>query len=202
MQEFIIQVIENFGYIGITLLIAIENIFPPIPSEVILAFGGFMTTKTSLTILGVVISATIGSTLGAIILYYIGRVLNKDRIENIVSGKVGQILRLKAEDIEKAHKWFNKKGQKTVFICRFIPVVRSLISIPAGMSKMEFHKFILYTVIGSSIWNILLTILGKQLGDSWEKVVYIFSEFSHIVLIALILILIAGIIWFYKNKKK
>lgn len=202
MQEFIIQVIENFGYIGITLLIAIENIFPPIPSEVILAFGGFMTTKTSLTILGVVISATIGSTLGAIILYYIGRVLNKDRIENIVSGKVGQILRLKAEDIEKAHKWFNKKGQKTVFICRFIPVVRSLISIPAGMSKMEFHRFILYTVIGSSIWNILLTILGKQLGDSWEKVVYIFSEFSHIVLIALILILIAGIIWFYKNKKK
>ena len=134
MQEFIIQIIENWGYLGVGLLIAIENIFPPIPSEVILAFGWFMTTKTALNVVGVIIAATLGSTIGAIVLYLIGKILNKERLEKIVSGKIGKVLRLKKEDIEKADKWFDTKGQKTVFICRFIPIVRSLISIPAGMS--------------------------------------------------------------------
>lgn len=202
MQEFIIQIIENWGYLGVGLLIAIENIFPPIPSEVILAFGGFMTTKTTLNAIGVIIAATIGSTVGAIVLYLIGRILNKERLEKIVSGKIGKVLRLKAGDIEKADKWFDTKGQKTVFICRFIPIVRSLISIPAGMSEMNFLKFLLYTVLGSTIWNTVLVVLGKQLGDSWEKVVEIFNNFSHIILVVLILLVILGIYWFYRNKKK
>ena len=151
MQELVIQIIEQWGYIGVAMLIAIENIFPPIPSEVILAFGGFMTTKTTLNAIGVIIAATIGSTVGAIVLYLIGRILNKERLEKIVSGKIGKVLRLKAGDIEKADKWFDTKGQKTVFICRFIPIVRSLISIPAGMSEMNFLKFLLYTVLVSTI---------------------------------------------------
>ena len=93
MQEFVIQIIEQWGYIGVAMLIAIENIFPPIPSEVILAFGGFMTTQTTLNAIGVIISATIGSTVGAIVLYLIGRILNKERLEKIVSGKIGKVLR-------------------------------------------------------------------------------------------------------------
>ena len=202
MQELVIQIIEQWGYIGVAMLIAIENIFPPIPSEVILAFGGFMTTKTTLNAIGVIIAATIGSTVGAIVLYLIGRILNKERLEKIVSGKIGKVLRLKAGDIEKADKWFDTKGQKTVFICRFIPIVRSLISIPAGMSEMKFLKFLLYTVLGSTIWNTVLVVLGKQLGDSWEKVVEIFNNFSHIILVVLILLVILGIYWFYRNKKK
>mgnify|MGYP005761160239 CR=1 FL=1 len=202
MQELVIQIIEQWGYIGVAMLIAIENIFPPIPSEVILAFGGFMTTKTTLNAIGVIIAATIGSTVGAIVLYLIGRILNKERLEKIVSGKIGKVLRLKAGDIEKADKWFDTKGQKTVFICRFIPIVRSLISIPAGMSEMNFLKFLLYTVLGSTIWNTVLVVLGKQLGDSWEKVVEIFNNFSHIILVVLILLVILGIYWFYRNKKK
>ena len=140
MQEFIIQIIENWGYLGVGLLIAIENIFPPIPSEVILAFGGFVTTKTALNVVGVIIAATLGSTIGAIVLYLIGKILNKERLERIISGKIGKVLRLKKSDIEKADKWFDTKGQKTVFICRFIPIVRSLISIPAGMSEMKMWK--------------------------------------------------------------
>ena len=202
MQELVIQIIEQWGYIGVAMLIAIENIFPPIPSEVILAFGGFMTTKTTLNAIGVIIAATIGSTVGAIVLYLIGRILNKERLEKIVSGKIGKVLRLKAGDIEKADKWFDTKGQKTVFICRFIPIVRSLISIPAGMSEMNFLKFLIYTVLGSTIWNTVLVLLGKQLGDSWEKVVEIFNNFSHIILVVLILLVILGIYWFYRNKKK
>ena len=202
MENFIIQIIENWGYLGVGLLIAIENVFPPIPSEVILAFGGFMTTKTVLNEVGVIISATIGSTVGAIVLYLIGRILNKERLEKIVSGKIGKVLRLKSEDIEKADKWFDTKGQKTVFICRFIPIVRSLISIPAGMSEMKIWKFLLYTIFGSAIWNTVLVLLGKKLGDSWETVVNVFNEFSHIILIILIILCIVGIWWFYAKKDK
>ena len=201
MENFVIQIIENWGYLGVGLLIAIENIFPPIPSEVILAFGGFMTTKTALTVLGIIISATIGSTIGAIVLYYIGRILNKERLEKIISGKIGKVLRLKKDDIEKADKWFHNKGQKTVFICRFIPIVRSLISIPAGMSEMEFYKFLIYTIFGSTIWNTVLVLLGAKLGSSWERVVTVFSDFSHIILAVLIMAVIVGVIWFYKGKK-
>ena len=202
MQELVIQIIEQWGYIGVAFLIAIENIFPPIPSEVILAFGGFMTSQTTLNAIGVIISATIGSTVGAIVLYLIGRILNKERLERIVSGKIGKVLRLKASDIEKADKWFDTKGQKTVFICRFIPIVRSLISIPAGMSEMNFLKFLLYTVLGSTIWNTVLVLLGKELGDSWERVVEVFNNFSHIILVVLIIVVVFGIFWFYKSKSK
>ena len=202
MQELVIQIIEQWGYIGIAFLIAVENIFPPIPSEVILAFGGFMTSQTTLNAIGVIISATIGSTVGAIVLYLIGRILNKERLERIVSGKIGKVLRLKASDIEKADKWFDTKGQKTVFICRFIPIVRSLISIPAGMSEMNFLKFLLYTVLGSTIWNTVLVLLGKELGDSWERVVEVFDNFSNIILVVLIIVVAFGIFWFYKSKSK
>lgn len=202
MENFIIQIIESWGYLGVGLLIAIENIFPPIPSEVILAFGGFMTTKTVLNEALVILSATIGSTVGAILLYLIGRILNKERLEKIVSGKIGKVLRLKPEDIEKADKWFDTKGQKTVFICRFIPIVRSLISIPAGMSEMKIWKFLLYTILGSAIWNTVLVLLGKKLGDSWETVVNVFSNFSHIILIILIILCIVGIGLFYTKKGK
>lgn len=202
MENFIIQIIESWGYLGVGLLIAIENIFPPIPSEVILAFGGFMTTKTVLNEVGVILSATIGSTVGAIVLYLIGRILNKERLEKIVSGKIGKVLRLKPGDIEKADKWFDTKGQKTVFICRFIPIVRSLISIPAGMSEMKIWKFLLYTILGSAIWNTVLVLLGKKLGDSWETVVNVFNEFSHIILIILVILCIVGIWWFYAKKGK
>lgn len=143
MQEIIINLMNQFGYIGIFLLIAIENIFPPIPSEVILTFGGYMTTYSNLNVPLVILSATLGSLLGAIVLYAIGKILNKERLMKIVSGKVGKILHLKKEDIESADKWFDTKGEKCVFFCRFIPIVRSLISIPAGMSEMNIPKFLI-----------------------------------------------------------
>ena len=160
MQEIIINLMNQFGYIGIFLLIAIENIFPPIPSEVILTFGGYMTTYSNLNVPLVILSATLGSLLGAIVLYAIGKILNKERLMKIVSGKVGKILRLKKEDIESADKWFDTKGEKCVFFCRFIPIVRSLISIPAGMSEMNIPKFLIYTTIGSLIWNSVLVVVG------------------------------------------
>lgn len=202
MQEIIISLMNQFGYLGILLLIMIENVFPPIPSEVILCFGGFMTTTTNLTILGVVISSTIGSVLGAIILYFIGRVLNKERLKKIVSGKIGKILRLKEKDIESADKWFDNQGSKTVFLCRFIPIIRSLISIPAGMSEMPFPKFLLLTTLGTAIWNTVLTFLGSIMGENWEKVADIINNYSTVVLVIIIVVFSLSAIYFFKIRSK
>lgn len=202
MQEIILQIMNSYGYLGVFLLIAIENVFPPIPSEVILLFGGFMTTWTDLNIIGMIIAATLGSLVGAIILYYIGKILNKRRLIKIVSGKVGKVLRLKPSDIEKADEWFDKKGNKTVFFCRFIPIVRSLISIPAGMSEMKMPKFLLYTFAGSIIWNTVLLVIGNRVGENWESILGVFDRYSHIVLIILIVMFFGLIFWFYYKRIK
>ena len=202
MQAAIINIINSFGYFGIFLLIAIENVFPPIPSEVILLFGGFMTTYSSMTIIGVIIASTLGSLLGAIILYYIGKILNKRKLKKIIRGKTGKILRLTPKDIDNADKWFDKKGNKTVFFCRFIPLIRSLISIPAGMSEMPMKTFLIYTALGSAIWNTVLTIIGNIVGEKWPTIVKILDKYSNIVIIILILLISIIIITFYKKKKK
>lgn len=200
MENIIITLMNKYGYLGILILIMIENVFPPIPSEIILCFGGFMTTNSNLTIIGVIISSTIGSILGAIILYLIGKILNKERLIKIISGKTGKILRLKKKDIEYADHWFDTKGAKTVFFCRFIPIVRSLISIPAGMSEMPFMKFITLTTLGTVIWNTVLTYLGNMMGENWHKIVDIIDKYSNIVFVFLILTFIICISYFYKKR--
>lgn len=201
MQTAIISIMNKFGYFGVFFLIAIENIFPPIPSEVILLFGGFMTTYSKINILGVIIASTLGSLVGALILYYLGKILNKERLKKIVKGKIGKILRLKAKDIDKADEWFDTKGNKTVFFCRFVPILRSLISIPAGMSEMPMPKFLIYTIVGSAIWNSVLTIAGSIVGDKWETIVDIFDKYSHATLIVLIILFIVAIIYYFKKRK-
>lgn len=204
MQTIIIDIMNKFGYIGILLLIALENLFPPIPSEIILTFGGFMTQRpdSELSIIGVILFSTLGSIIGAFVLYYAGKILNKDRLKKIVSGKIGKVLCLNVNDIEKADKWFDTKGNKTVFFCRFVPIIRSLISIPAGMSEMNVMKFTFYTTIGSLIWNTVLVILGSIVGENWENVVNIIDTYSHITLILLIIIFILGVSIFYYQKRK
>ncbi len=200
MQEIILSIMGKYGYIGVFLLIMIENIFPPIPSEVILLFGGFMTTYTKLNIFGMVLASTLGSLFGAIILYYIGKIFNKDRLKKIISGKLGKILRLKVSDIDNADNWFDNKGNKTVFFCRFIPLVRSLISIPAGMSEMSMFKFLLYTLFGSLIWNTVLIIVGSVVGENWTKIVNILDTYSHIVVLILFVVVVVGVYFFYRKR--
>lgn len=202
MQEIIIKIMESYGYLGIFLLITLENIFPPIPSEVILLFGGFMTTKTTLSILGVVAVSTLGSLAGAFILYYVGRILNKERLIKIVSGKIGKVLRLNKNDIEKADEWFRERGEKTVFFCRFVPIVRSLISIPAGMSGMPLLKFGFYTIVGTVIWNTVLTLLGHFMGNKWEQILVIFDTYSNIVLIVLCILVVLFLVYKLKKRKR
>ena len=202
MQNTIIEIMNSFGYLGVFLLIALENVFPPIPSEVILLFGGFMTTFTDMNIIGVIIASTLGSLLGAIALYYIGKILNKERLKKIITSKPGKLLRLTPEDIDKADNWFDTKGNKTVFFCRFIPLIRSLISIPAGMSEMPMKKFLVYTIAGSLIWNSVLSIAGSIVGENWTDILAIMDNYSHIIVILLAIIFVIAIIIFYKKRKK
>lgn len=202
MTNWIIDFMNQFGYLGITFLIALENVFPPIPSEVILTFGGFMTTFTTLTVEGVILFSTLGSLIGAAILYGLGNILSMERMEKILDGKLGKILHLKKEDVGKAYTWFNSKGKITVLICRCIPIVRSLISIPAGMSGMNFGIFFLLTAIGSLVWNTVLVFLGKAASNSWEKIVAKTDTFTHITIIVLGILFIALVFWFYKSRKK
>lgn len=201
MENWITSFMEQFGYWGIFLLITLENVFPPIPSEVILTFGGFMTTHTNLTVIGVIVVATIGSIIGAVILYGVGYLINVDRLEAIID-RWGRYLRVKKEDIRKADAWFERYGYWTVFFCRMIPLVRSLISIPAGMAKMKFGLFLLYTTVGTLIWNVILVSVGAALGDNWENVVEFMDVYSNIAYAIIVLgIVTALFLWIGRRKK-
>lgn len=195
MVQTLIEILNRFGYIGITVLIALENIFPPIPSEVILTFSGFMTTCTKLTPAGAAACATAGSLIGAVALYGLGSLLTKDKLENFLYGKLGRLLHFNRDDVDYTMEWFRKKGKYTVFFCRCVPIVRSLISIPAGMAKMPWGPFLAMTVTGSAIWNILLISLGRLAGQSWAIASEYIRAYGNVFKIILIAAAAAGIIF-------
>ncbi|PJW15313.1 alkaline phosphatase [Geobacillus sp. Manikaran-105] len=200
MQAWITNVMEQFGYIGIFLIIALENIFPPIPSEVILPFGGFMTTYTSLTVPGVIAAATAGSVAGALVLYGIGRLLSVERLERIVD-RWGRWLRVKPGDIAKANRTFHRYGVWAVFLGRMIPLVRSLISIPAGMAKMNIGLFVWLSVLGTLIWNTALVSIGAALGQSWGKVSEVIGMYAEVVYVIIGLIITVAAIRLWKRRR-
>lgn len=198
MEQWITEIMSDYGYFGIFLLIMLENVFPPIPSEVILTVGGFMTTTTTMTIPGVIAASTAGSVFGAIILYGIGLLLDVERLEKIVD-KYGRILRVKKADIHRADAWFDRYGIWTVFFGRLIPLVRSLISIPAGMSNMKFWLFLTFTTLGTLLWNTVLVYVGEAVGDNREAILEQLDVFSNIVYALIVLVGLAAI-WYYVKK--
>lgn len=197
-----IQIMNSYGYLGVFFLIFVENIFPPIPSEVVLLFGGALTTYTALTPPMVILFATIGSLAGAIVLYLLGRILKAERIKKLFSGKFGKILRLKPEHVDKATNWFVRYEKKAVLICRCVPIVRSLISIPAGISEMNFSLFLLLTTIGSVVWNTVLVFIGVFLGDKWDVALPYFDKYSHLILALIAVVAVGFVIYLIvKNRK-
>lgn len=202
MTAWIFSLIDRFGYLAVMLLIAIENVFPPIPSEVILSFGGFMTTHTKMNIFGLIIASTLGAVIGAIILYWVGTLLNEERLEKLFNHAFFKKLGFKKDDVNKSIAWFDKHGIKAIFFGRCIPVVRSLISIPAGIAKVSIPKFIVLTTLGSLLWNTVLISLGAYMGSKWETIVVIFEEYSLVVVILLIIACIYfGVRWYKKRIK-
>lgn len=190
MDGWIIDTLAEYGYFGVLALILIENIFPPIPSELILTFSGFLVASHGLSMGWMIAAATAGSVIGAMFLYGIGMFLDVPRLESLTD-RYGRWLRLKRKDIRRADAWFHKHGPWTVLICRVIPLVRSLISIPAGMSGMNFPLFIVLTTLGSLVWNSILIFLGVKLGTHVESVLRYMDIYSNVVYI---LIGIGGVV--------
>ncbi|MDH5100122.1 DedA family protein [Lactobacillus kefiranofaciens] len=202
MTNIVFDLINQLGYFAVSLLIAIENIFPPIPSEVILSFAGFATHHSRMSIPLVIVASTIGAVLGALILYWIGSLLNEARLEEIFNHKLFKMLGFKKGDVKKAIKWFEKYGTGAIFYGRCIPVIRSLISIPAGIAKVKPTKFLLYTTLGSLIWNTILICLGSYMGEKWHVIVNIFEEYSLVIGALILLATIYYSIKWYKQKIK
>lgn len=175
MREIIFKLMGEYGGLAVFLLILFENLFPPVPSEVILTFGGVMTRCTDMTVPEVILASTAGSVAGALILYGAGRILGS---------RAGELLR-DAAGLERAKEWFLKKGPAAVFLCRLVPVVRSLISIPAGVSGMKMAPFLFLTTAGSFLWNTALVLLGRAAGASWERVTEAFGIYADIFLMML-----------------
>lgn len=200
MEGMIINIMNQFGYIGVFLLITIENIFPPIPSELILTFGGFMTLSTKMKVPGVIFASTLGSLAGALILYILGSILDAARLERLTGSRLGKMLHLNKEDIKKSESWFLHYGSKAIFFGRFVPIVRSLISIPAGMSRMKLGKFLFLTTLGTLVWNTVLIYSGRIAGEAWAKVLKYFDLYTAIAGVVLAFTTVILCIVFVKKK--
>ncbi len=199
MTNFVFDLINQFSYMAISFLIAIENVFPPIPSEVILSFAGFATHHSQMTVVGTVIASTYW---GALILYGIGWFLNEERLERILDHKAFKMLGFKRGDVQKAINWFDKYGTGAFFYGRCIPVIRSLISIPAGTAKVKMSKFLIYTTLGSLVWNTILVALGSYMREKWHVIVTIFEEYSLIIAGLILIAMIFFSFRWYKQKIK
>lgn len=204
MEDYILNILSKFSYLGIFFLIFIENVFPPIPSELILVFGGFISKSLNLNFLLLVIFATLGSSTGAIILYYAGKKIPLEKMENFLEKKWVKRLGFKPGDIKKSLKYFEKYSTFAVFFGRCVPVVRSLISIPAGMQNMSLRKFLIYTTIGSGIWNTLLIYIGRVTQDKWKEGLLILERYSNRILGLIVLAFVIKFLVkrFLKKRKK
>ncbi|MFW5709750.1 MAG: DedA family protein [Chloroflexota bacterium] len=192
MVQLIQDTIEAIGYLGIGLLTIIENIIPPIPSEIILPFSGFTARRSDLTLVGVIAAGTIGSILGALILYYVGHRLGEERVIRLTQ-KYGHHLGIEPENVRRANDWFRNNGQWAVFICRLIPGLRSVISIPAGTARMNLFTFLFWTSLGTLLWTALLGVTGYALGDNYQAIQPIMDVVSWVVTITLIVLAIRWI---------
>lgn len=181
------SVISSTGYFGIALLMFVENVFPPIPSEVIMPLAGYMVTRGQLSFAGIVLAGAVGTVLGALPLYYLGRRIGEERLKQLADAH-GRWLTLSRSDLEGAKRWFDRHGGAAVFWCRLMPGVRSLISIPAGIQGMPLGPFLAYTTAGATIWTALLAYLGYFLGSNFRQVGEYLDPASWLVLGGIVLL--------------
>jgi membrane protein DedA with SNARE-associated domain len=191
MATWVINIVLSTGYFGILLLMFVENLFPPIPSEIIMPLAGYIAAQGKLSLFGIIVAGMAGSVLGALPLYYLGRKFGEDRLKEFADNH-GRWLTLSRNDIERAKRWFDRHGGAAMFFCRLIPGVRSLISIPAGITGMKILPFLAYTATGTGIWAALLACLGYFLGTEYTQVSEYLDPLSWIVFGA------AGMLYFVR----
>ena len=198
MVDWIQNLMDSLGYLGIVLLMVLENVFPPIPSELILPSAGFAASRGDLSFVGVVLAGTLGSVVGTLPLYFIGRVFSEERVV-AWADKHGKWLALSGDDIRKADDWFDRHGPKAVLFGRMVPGIRSLLSLPAGMSGMPLPTFLLYSAIGSALWASVLTGAGYLLGDHYDKVGEYIGPASTVIVVGLV---VAAAVWILGRRQR
>lgn len=191
VTEWVTKIVETLGYTGVAFLVALENVFPPIPSEAILPLAGFVAGQGKASLIGMIAAATLGSTIGALILYGIAAWIGPDRLHAFVV-KYGRWFGIKERDMVRAEEWFDKRSDAAVLLGRCVPIIRSVVSVPAGFRRMPIIRFIILTAIGSTVWNTALVVAGYVLGDRWEQVEGVVGIFQYVVIAGIA----AGIGWF------
>ena len=198
MKDWIVNLIDSTGYAGLALLMFLENILPPIPSELIMPLGGFTAAQGELSLPLVILAGTIGSVIGQIPLYYLGHVLGKQRLMRLAD-RYGAWLTVSGRDIDSASSWFSRHGSKAVLIGRLVPGVRSLISIPAGICGMGLGQFLLYSTLGMAAWAAALAYAGHLLGQNYHKVAHFMGPASKIILA---LVVVGFVTWVIIRKRR
>ncbi|WP_372442908.1 DedA family protein [Actinomadura barringtoniae] len=181
------DLMDKLGAPGAGLAIALENLFPPLPSEVILPLAGFTAAQGHMNLIAALVWTTIGSVVGALALYGIGAAIGRERIRALVA----RLPLVKLSDLDRTEAWFARHGAKAVFFGRMIPIFRSLISVPAGVERMRMTTFLAFTTLGSFLWNAAFVLAGYQLGDNWRTVEETVGVYSKVVLVAAVLAVLA-----------
>ncbi|MDI9636405.1 DedA family protein [Geitlerinema splendidum] len=198
MAQWITTIMNSLGYGGIALLMFLENLFPPIPSELIMPLAGFTVAQGQMNFTLAVLAGLAGTLLGALPWYYVGYAFGEERIKQFAD-RYGRWLTLSSQDIEKANRWFDRNGKKAVLTGRLVPGVRTLISLPAGLNRMPFIPFLFYTSLGSVVWIGLLTFAGYALGNNYALVERYIGPLSKIILLALVIFVV---FWIVKRQRR
>lgn len=183
------DVIERLGAVGVALLVILENVFPPIPSEIVLPFAGFVAQRGDGSVVVMIFAATIGAVVGALVLYGIAAVIGPDRLAMFVT-RFGRWFGVKPTDLVRAEQWFDRHAVAAVLLGRCVPLIRSIVSIPAGFRRMSIIPFLLYTALGSLVWNTALIGAGAILGDQWERVEPYVATLQWVVIAAVALFVV------------
>lgn len=179
-----VDLMDRLGLFGAALAVSLDNFFPPIPSEIILPLAGFAASQGTFSLTGALVATTIGSVFGALVLYWLGRVFGRERALLVFE----RTPLLKVSDLERTEAWFAKHGGKAVFFGRMVPIFRSLISIPAGVERMNVGLFLLLTTLGSFIWNFIFVYAGFRLGENWDRVEPYAEWFQRLVILAVVVV--------------
>jgi membrane protein DedA with SNARE-associated domain len=184
------NLVDALGYIGLAVIMFLENVFPPMPSEPFLLGAGFSSGQGGLSLVGALIAATAGALVGATVWYYVGVLLPERRIRSLLR-RYGRWALLGEDDLDRALAWFRGHGRLVILFGRCIPIVRSLISVPAGLTRMPLPQFMLYTAIGTAAWSTLLIGVGRLLGENWEQALAFFDRYEQVLLAAMALVVVA-----------
>lgn len=198
MTEWITRTVESLGYVGIALLMFLENLFPPIPSELVMPLAGFTVSQGKLALIPTIAAGVIGTIAGALPWYYLGKISGEARIKAWLD-RHGKWLTLSARDVDQSKRWFQRHGKNAVFFCRLVPGVRTLISLPAGFSNMPMPQFLLYSTLGTLGWVMLLTFSGYLLGENYDRVEHFLAPVSKVILLVLV---IAIVFWIVKRQRQ